>query len=126
LSTDGLGYCWGEPWTYDGTVVAVPVLDGAHALESGGNHVCAVKNGQPLCIGQNNHRQLGLEDIFAESGTPIVPGEVVQVGAGYWLSCALTTTGEVYCWGSNYAGALGIGSTSENDFPEPQLVTFPP
>ena len=79
-----------------------------------------------VCVGYNTWLQLGAANPAAYVGWPNVPGDVVQVAAGYGFSCALNTAGEVYCWGSNFAGALGIGSASADNFLEPQLVNFPP
>jgi alpha-tubulin suppressor-like RCC1 family protein len=39
---------------------------------------------------------------------------VVQVAAGPGVSCALTMSGRVYCWGSNQYGALGDGTASNH------------
>jgi alpha-tubulin suppressor-like RCC1 family protein len=42
--------------------------------------------------------------------------EFVQVSAGGDHSCGVTVAHEAYCWGSNDAGELGIGTTSGPEF----------
>ena len=34
---------------------------------------------------------------------------IASVSAGISLACGLTTSGEAYCWGSNFGGGLGNG-----------------
>ena len=52
-----------------------------------------------------------------------VPARVTAVSAGSQHSCALTTEGEMYCWGFGRFGQLGHGSFS--DSPRPVRVTTP-
>jgi alpha-tubulin suppressor-like RCC1 family protein len=39
------------------------------------------------------------------------------IAAGGAHTCAVLTTGDVMCWGSNAEGQLGIGSTSNTRVP---------
>lgn len=39
------------------------------------------------------------------------------VTAGLYHACALATSGAAYCWGRNYSGQLGIGSTAHSSIP---------
>jgi alpha-tubulin suppressor-like RCC1 family protein len=41
------------------------------------------------------------------------------VGAGRDFSCALTATGQAYCWGDNTRGQLGDGTLTSRTFPAP-------
>ena len=41
-----------------------------------------------------------------------------QLSAGSH-SCGVTTVNRAYCWGSNFTGELGDGTTRENEGPEP-------
>ena len=41
----------------------------------------------------------------------------MSVGAGYGHTCALSTTGQAYCWGRNSRGQVGDGSETERPTP---------
>ncbi len=104
-------------------------------------HACAVTTGNLLyCWGRNNNGQLGLGTVTTTGGinntggvsTPTqvtMPGAVgvTQVSAGYQHTCAITSeaTPQLYCWGYNYYGQLGLGG-AVNTFRRdslPRLVT---
>jgi hypothetical protein len=58
---------------------------------------------------------------FAQSALSLI-GEATQVAAGGEHTCALKTDGTVACWGGNWTGQLGTGST-DRAVPTPQLVS---
>lgn len=115
----------------------VPGLDvGVASLSAGWSQTCAVTTqGGVLCLGDNHSGQLGQAvPTFAEadgalvsglawSATPLpVPGlgsgvATVDVGAGH--TCAVTTQGEVLCWGDNYGGQLGDATVPPTGTPRP-------
>jgi len=44
---------------------------------------------------------------------------IVQVAAGAVHSCALDDSGQVWCWGANWHGQLGDGTTETRPSPVP-------
>lgn len=116
--------CWGTGFLGDGTGFtqrALPTLaisGGVTNVAVGEQHRCAVlSTGAMRCWGRNFSETLGVP--FSVSGaqatTPIdVPmvSNAVDAGASFNHTCALLQTGEVDCWGANFWGQAGIGSTS--------------
>jgi len=75
-------------------------------------------NGDLYTWGVNNFGQLGLGDIGKDTDrlTPTrVPGisNVVSVSLGHIHSAALTASGDLYTWGDNEYGQLGLGNKGE-------------
>jgi alpha-tubulin suppressor-like RCC1 family protein len=129
LTDAGVGYCWGD--------VPRAVVQGQPLLSLAGayGHSCAVTgDGAAYCWGLNGAGQLGAattEVCFIDDGeslphdepcatTPLrVSGgltfSAVTVAGGY--TCALTTASAAYCWGSNWAGQIGDGTTTSSHTP---------
>ena len=88
-------------------------------VDAGRLHTCAVTNdGLVRCWGDNDQGQLGLGDKMPRGFTPgqpllPVPGvqDATQVCAGGSHSCAVNSSGALFCWGSNDDGQLGLGHT---------------
>jgi alpha-tubulin suppressor-like RCC1 family protein len=92
----------------------------------GAAHACAITaDGTDVeCWGDNSHGQAGVPP--PDQPTVVYPtymglsslnaGSVSAVAAGRDFSCALMSTGSVYCWGANDVGQLGnptvVGDTS--------------
>jgi alpha-tubulin suppressor-like RCC1 family protein len=92
-------------------------------IDSGGFHDCSLAGGNIYCWGANEWGQVGNgqtgSGVVANSPTGtlmsgVLNGKTIRkVYAGYSHTCATDTNGKVYCWGSNSAGELGIGSTAD-------------
>ena len=103
----------------------------ASRLATGARHTCLLNaSGNVLCWGENVQGQLGtpqagnrskckgedyLEEVefpgrCANAPTMIEDlNDVTSLAAGSEHTCALKKDGTVWCWGSNWFGALGIG-----------------
>lgn len=102
-------------------------------VSAGENHSCALTAaGGVKCWGANYSGQLG-DGTLVDRNLPVdVQGltrGVRSIVAGYRHSCAVTEAGAIKCWGFNFAGQLGDGSTQDRPAPvdvvglnEPQLA----
>jgi alpha-tubulin suppressor-like RCC1 family protein len=100
---------------------AVAQQRGAASIAAGNAHSCAIENGRAYCWGENDYGQLG-DGRTADSSVPVAVDtrgvlagqQITQIsagGGGGLDTCALTSTGAAFCWGSNYDGGLGAGGT---------------
>ena len=97
-------------------------------LAVGGRHNCAILNDNSTkCWGYNVYGQLGIGN-YTHLGTPQTVSfgsnrYATDIFAGKFHTCAILDDNSTKCWGNNFEGQLGIGSTT-NDFQTPQQVTF--
>jgi alpha-tubulin suppressor-like RCC1 family protein len=101
-----------------------PELAEAVDVAVGQRHTCALQRaGGVLCWGLNDHGQLG-----GEPGPEAARGELVKVvglddataiAAGVNHTCARRADATVVCWGANYSGQLGDGTTTDRRAPAP-------
>ncbi|XP_053683215.1 probable E3 ubiquitin-protein ligase HERC4 isoform X2 [Sabethes cyaneus] len=88
-------------------------------VRSGSAHSLALTNwGQLFSWGSNVLGQLGHDSDQNSFPTPrmvksIATKTVVQIAAGQMHNLALTNSGELYAWGANGYGQLGLGMTNE-------------
>lgn len=140
LTTTGVAYCWGygeygqlgdgntsttsAPVGVDtGGVLAGQTLT---QIAANGNNTCAVSQaGAAYCWGDNHEGQLG-DGSGAEGSDVPVPVDTSGVLAGIQLNqvavggefaCASDANGSAYCWGDNYYGELGDGSSTSSSVP---------
>jgi alpha-tubulin suppressor-like RCC1 family protein len=95
----------------------VGITGGAIAVAAGMSHVCAVVSAGIRCWGRNHRGQLGNADTADSSVSVAARGltqDAVDVAAGSWFSCGLTSVGEVRCWGDNQKGQLGNTTVTES------------
>jgi alpha-tubulin suppressor-like RCC1 family protein len=124
--------CWGDnrvgqlgDGTAWGSILPVPVLglgSSVTGISAGGfHHKCAViAEGGVQCWGSNPYGQLGdgttnftLQPVNVQGLNSLV----VAVATGRMHTCALDSTGEVFCWGGNGYGQLGNGTFFNSTVP---------
>jgi RHS repeat-associated protein len=108
------------------TTPATPILT---SLTAGSSHTCALsQTGTAYCWGANGSGQIGdgttthrsiPTPVSSLSGLPTT-GLTSLTAAGN-RTCALTSTGAAYCWGTNSAGQLGDGTTQSRSLPTPVI-----
>ena len=129
VTSAGAALCWGADstgqlgdgnnrYTRPGTDTPVAVIgltSGVVAISAGAYHTCALTSaGGVWCWGANDLGQLGIGVLSSYSTTPVavsgLSSGVVAISAGDGHTCAVTSAGGVWCWGSNSAGQLGTGT----------------
>ena len=71
--------------------------------------------GAAYCWGHTWLGQLGNGDTTTESSVPVpVVGGLTFKGlsVGWQSACGVTPSGVAYCWGNNYSGELGAGTSA--------------
>ena len=140
LTIVGELYCWGERLfegiadNYYSVAKKITNLSNIKSLSAGANHVCIVtKDDTVKCAGSNKNGQLGINSLnegILQFTTSVVGvsgnGELTgidHVSAGSKHTCAIDTTGDIYCWGDNSKGQLGDGTTTLSK--KPVKITDP-
>ena len=86
------------------------------------DHACLrARNGKVKCWGSHVYKQnaqslttifpLNVPDIGGGAGSTL--SDILQVGAGSLSSCALSKIGAVSCWGSDFYGSFGSGTSTQ-------------
>lgn len=135
LKNDGSVACWGHgsagqlggSSNLSWKPVPIAGLSNIAALAAGDRHVCARSTNQTVyCWGDNFSGQLGNGLSGGGVATPglVVNGAgtgqlsgVIAITAGGDHSCALKSDHTVVCWGGNFNGQLGDGTTGPSTTP---------
>jgi alpha-tubulin suppressor-like RCC1 family protein len=144
LKTDATVACWGTYYRYAtnntatlirttpvtvsdytlSTVASSAPLTNVLAVSSGIDHTCALKDdGRVFCWGWNSSGQLGDGlNVDRNMAAPVNFGTtnttiMSAITAGALHTCAITTTGDVMCWGHGDSGQLGNASNSGSIIP---------
>jgi alpha-tubulin suppressor-like RCC1 family protein len=140
VTSTGRTYCWGQNrggQLGDGTTtdrptpvpVELPQIN-VTSMALGIAHTCALTTeGAVYCWGENVYGAIG-DGTLAIRAMPTAvdpPGgaRFKTLAVGFRHTCAITTSGSVYCWGSNGLGEVGDG-TDERYRPEPTPVAADP
>jgi alpha-tubulin suppressor-like RCC1 family protein len=90
-------------------------------IAAGSNHACALTNaGAVKCWGNNGSGKLGNGTVLQSSTAVDVVGldsGVTSITVGTNHTCALISTGDYKCWGSNGSGQLGDGTLVSRSTP---------
>lgn len=101
-------------------------------IQASNNHVCALRDDDTFtCWGDNDYNELGRDktgssraigDNAGEMGNALTAVDlngavVASASLGAFHTCALTTAGDVKCWGLNIYGQLGLGDRANRGAP---------
>lgn len=143
LTSGGRVKCWGSnnfgelgadaPLSaHSSTPLDVAGLDtGVQQIVAGWAHTCALlagKGGRRVeCWGANHSGALG-DGTLIHRSTPVevigLDDDILAIGAGSDHACALRAGGGARCWGRNWSGQLGSGSSLWQLLPAP-VVNLP-
>ncbi len=120
---------------------SVVIESGATGLTAGADHVCAIVGGNPHCWGVNRAGAVGVptdvgevcegvENRSIHTPTQVFdPGlDLVSIVAGVAHTCAIDGDGNLFCWGANNFGQLGVTEAEGSPRPVhmPVTVDLPP
>ncbi|XP_056321974.1 probable E3 ubiquitin-protein ligase HERC4 [Danio aesculapii] len=115
----------GKVLAMDKSTVCRTIVDNRQVIQiaCGDQHSMALTNdGQLFVWGENAHGQLGMRKEQAGTQSPqhlqsLCGIPVAQISAGGNHSFVLSLSGVVFGWGSNSAGQLGLGDTTDRFVP---------
>lgn len=126
VTTTGAAYCWG--WNEEGQVgdgstsdrstpVAVSGELSFASLAAGRLHTCGLTpTGAAYCWGFGVTGALGDGSKKSRRKSPVAVSSDLSfesLSAGAYFTCALTASGQAYCWGLNQHRQLGTNSTTD-------------
>ena len=126
----GAVWCWGNNQSGQLSVVGESIhsiqrvegVPAAQTVVTGSQHTCVLDRQRTVwCWGSNERGQLGIGK--ADTLTQLPPTKiatlagVVQVAAAGSRSCAVRENAEVWCWGENTTGQLGVSPNPDRHAP---------
>lgn len=98
-------------------------------ISAGGRHSCGLSGtGNAYCWGENHSGQLG-NGTRSSSPVPVPVGagdaRFSAISAGDLHTCALSRQGDVFCWGDNFLGQLGVPTAEASATPR-RVPDVPP
>ena len=131
LNTQGEVYGWGQ--NFDAgqlglgnlnnqfSPTKINSIDSILMVSAGSYHSLFLKEDSTIWgCGENTYGELGQDPPPYSVSSPILINginSIVAIDAGFGTSLALDKVGNLYAWGANYWGQLGIGSTQNKATP---------
>ncbi len=112
--------CNGNSGISSPTQVTLPTGRIATAISTGGNFMCTIlDDGSVWCWGDNSYGQLGVGNSSNSGNWRYTPNPVmmptgssaVAIASGGRHSCMIIQDGRAFCWGYNYYGQIGDGTS---------------
>ena len=100
-------------------------------ISVGAFHSCGLSDlNKVYCWGSNTYSQIGNKYtpsnfVIPSADRPTlvsIPGNVTQISAGHSHNCALTSVGDIWCWGYNINRQLGNPSKTTDTSKDPVVV----
>ena len=102
--------CWGGGAFNTPQVPGIPVTSPITSLSVGTSIACVIVDGRVYCWGRSSGAAAVATQVNGVA-------DAVQVSAGSDFVCARLASGAVRCWGANYHGGLGDGTTTARTDP---------
>jgi alpha-tubulin suppressor-like RCC1 family protein len=140
LTAEGEIYCWGDGQyghlaqndsSYANS--SLPVLVQAGGIKftqigMGYKHMCGLADDSKVyCWGKNEYGSVGTGSIDTSYDAPQWVAQdktFASIIVGYYLTCGMTQTKEIWCWGRDDRGALGTGAFGSNTNYAPQQAVI--
>lgn len=121
VSNSTTEYCNGSDPCSKIPINVTGLTTGVTGLSAGTYHACAlVTGGGVKCWGYNSDGELGNGGTI-DSYTPVnavgLTSGAAQISMGFFFSCARTTMSALKCWGNNFWGQIGDGTTNQRTTP---------
>ena len=129
VQSSGAARCWGNNYAGQlgnaagNEIITNPVnVQGGlrfSSLTAGDNLTCGISvEGDALCWGWNNWGEVGdgskIDRRIPASVSLPYSVSLSAISAGSGFACGVTTAGKALCWGNNYHGQLGTGTSGNS------------